>query len=200
MLVMVGGATTLAAHADPAGGGTGLLSAIDVADSKGIRVSQYELSIDTGNVLDTAKLWLSLRLMTAWELYRYGVGLVAYVFDWTLSMTWLNAIVTPLDAAARQIRDQLINPIGLAGVMLLISAVVGGIRIVYGQHRPRDLRHPLRRGRGRRSRGPAGQPRRRRHRGAVDEGPQRRPRDRRHDRRQEHRRHRHQRAPPTPPS
>jgi hypothetical protein len=132
-LVMVAGATTLAAHADPAGGGPGLRSAIDVADSRGIRVSQYELSIDTGNFLDTTKLWLSLRLMTAWEIYRYGVGLVAYVFDWTLSMTWLTAIITPLDAAARQIRDQLINPIGLAGVMLLISAVVGGIRIVYGR-------------------------------------------------------------------
>ena len=132
VLVMVGGATTLAAHADPAGGG-GLLSAIDVADSKGIRVSQYELSIGAGSVFEPARLWLSLRLMTAWELYRYGVGLVAYVFDWTLSMTWLNAIITPLDAAARQIRDQLISPIGLASVMLLISAVVGGIRIVYGK-------------------------------------------------------------------
>ena len=133
ILVMVTGATTLAAHADPASGGSGLLSAIDVADSKGIRVSQYELSIDTGNFLDTTKLWLSLRLMTAWELYRYGVGLVAYVFDWTLSMTWLGAIITPLDAAARQIRDQVISPIGLAGVMLLISAVVGSIRIVHGR-------------------------------------------------------------------
>ena len=133
VLVSVGGATTLAAHADPTGGATGWLSAIDVADSKGIRVSQYELSIDPGNVFDTTRLWLSLRLMTAWELYRYGVGLVAYVFDWTLSMTWLNAIVTPLDAAARQIRDQVISPIGLASVMLLISAVVGSIRIVYGK-------------------------------------------------------------------
>ena len=84
-------------------------------------------------MFDTARLWLSLRLMTAWELYRYGVGLVAYVFDWTLSMTWLNAIITPLDAAARQIRDQVISPIGLASVMLLISAVVGSIRIVYGK-------------------------------------------------------------------
>jgi hypothetical protein len=133
VLVMVGGATTLAAQADPAGSGTGLLSAIDVADSKGIRVSQYELSIDSGNILDTTKVWLSLRLMTAWEIYRYGVGLVAYVFDWTLSMTWLTAIITPLDAAARQIRDQVISPIGLAGVMLLISAVVGSIKIVYGR-------------------------------------------------------------------
>ncbi|HEY5880843.1 MAG TPA: hypothetical protein VIU11_18165 [Nakamurella sp.] len=123
----------LAASADPQGGGSGPFAAVDVADSKGIRVSQYELSIDPGNVFNPFQLWLSMRLMTVWSFYRVTIALVAYVFDWTLSMTWLNAIVTPLDAAASQIRDQLISPIGLAGLMLLISAVVGCIRIVYGK-------------------------------------------------------------------
>ena len=133
ILVMVGGATMLSASADPQGGGSGPFAAVDVADSKGIRVSQYELSIDVGNVFNPFQLWLGMRLMTVWNFYRVTIALVAYVFDWTLSMTWLNAIVTPLDAAARQIRDQVINPIGLASLMLLISAVVGAVRIVYGK-------------------------------------------------------------------
>ena len=133
IMVMVAAATTMAAIADPTGGGSGPFSAVDVADSKGIRVSQYELSIDGGNVFSPFQLWLSMRLVTVWSFYRVTISLVAYVFDWTLSMTWLDAIVAPLDAAAQQIRDQIISPIGLAGVMLLLSAVVGGIRIVYGK-------------------------------------------------------------------
>jgi len=132
VVVLVDAATTLAATADPGGATPGPFTAVDVADSKGIRVSQYELSIPTGTVFNPFQLWLSMRLLTVWNFYRITIALIAYVFDWTLSMTWLNAIVTPLDAAAQQIRDQLISPIGLAGLMLLLSAVVGGIRILYG--------------------------------------------------------------------
>ena len=76
VLVMVGGATTLAAHADPASGATGWLSAIDVADRTGIRGSQYEWSIDPGHGFDTTRLWLSLRLMTAWAV-AFGATLSA---------------------------------------------------------------------------------------------------------------------------
>lgn len=133
IMVGVGAVTTLAANADPAGGGTGPFGAVDVADSRGIRVSQYELSIDGGSVLNPFQLWISMRLLAVWNFYRIAVALIAYVFDWTLSMSWLDTIVTPIDAAAQQIRDQLIAPIGLAGLMLLLSAVVGGIRIVHGK-------------------------------------------------------------------
>lgn len=133
IMVMVVAATTLAAHADPNGSGSGPFGAVDVADSKGIRVSQYELSIDGGSVFNPFQLWLSMRLLTVWNFYRIAIALIAYVFDWTLSMSWLTAVVTPIDAAAQQIRDQLISPIGLASLMLLLSAVVGGIRIVHGK-------------------------------------------------------------------
>lgn len=133
-LVMLAAATTLAAHADPAGAAPGGLSAVDIADSKGIRVSQYELSLPAGNIVtNPTQMWLSMRLVAVWSLYRYGVALVAYVFDWTLGMTWLDALITPLDAAAQQIRDQVITPIGLVSLMLLVSAVVGGARIMYGR-------------------------------------------------------------------
>ncbi len=136
VLILVGlvAATTLAARADPGGGGAGGFSAVDIADSKGIRVSQYELSIGMGNILTSpSSVWLSMRLGMVWDLYRYGIALVAYVYDWTLGMSWLDALTAPIDAAARRLRDQVIGPIGLVSLMLLVSAAVGGVRIMYGR-------------------------------------------------------------------
>lgn len=132
-LLLLGAVTTLTAVAAPSGGGLGAFSLFDMTDSRGIRVSQYELSIDTGGLINPLKIWLASRLLTCWDGYRYSVGLMAYIVDWTISMSWVGVITTPLQAAATQIRDHVVNPSGLAGLMLLLSAAAGGLRMVFGR-------------------------------------------------------------------
>ena len=132
-LLLLAAGTTLAAVAAPKGGGLGAFAVFDTTDSRGIRVSQYELSIDTGLIINPLKIWLSQRLLTGWDVYRYSVGLMAYIVDWTISMSWLSVITAPLQDAATQIRNHVISPSGLAGLMLLLSAAVGGVRMVFGR-------------------------------------------------------------------
>lgn len=132
-LLLLAAVTTLTAAAAPKGGGLGAFAIFDMADNRGIRVSQYELSIDTGQIINPLKIWLAQRLLTGWDIYRYSIGLMAYIVDWTISMSWLSVITAPLQEAATQIRNHVISPSGLAGLMLLLSAAVGGVRMVFGR-------------------------------------------------------------------
>lgn len=132
-LLLLAAVTTLAAAAAPKGGGLGAFAIFDMTDSRGIRISQYELSIDTGLIINPLKMWLAQRLLTGWDIYRYSVGLMAYIVDWTISMSWLSVITAPLQDAAMQIRNHVITPSGVAGLMLLLSAAVGGLRMVFGK-------------------------------------------------------------------
>lgn len=132
-VLLLAAVTTLTAAAAPKGGGLGAFAIFDMTDSRGIRVSQYELSIDTGQIINPLKIWLAQRLLTGWDIYRYSIGLMAYIVDWTISMSWVSVITTPLQDAATQIRNHVISPSGLAGLMLLLSAAVGGARMVFGR-------------------------------------------------------------------
>lgn len=132
-LLLIAAVTTLAAAAAPKGGGLGAFAIFDMTDSRGIRVSQYELSIDTGQIINPLKIWLAQRLLTGWDVYRYSIGLMAYIVDWTISMSWLSVITAPLQDAATQIRNHVISPSNIAGLMLLLSAAVGAFRIVFGR-------------------------------------------------------------------
>lgn len=133
-LLLLAAVTTLTAAAAPkGGGGLGAFAIFDMTDNRGIRVSQYELSIDTGQIINPLKIWLAQRLLTGWDIYRYSIGLMAYIVDWTISMSWLSVITTPLEEAATQIRNHVIGPSGVAGLMLLLSAAVGGVRMVFGR-------------------------------------------------------------------
>lgn len=132
-LLVLAAVTTLTAAAAPKGGGLGAFALFDMTDSRGIRVSQYELSVDTGSIVDPLKIWLAQRLLIGWDVYRYSIGLMAYIVDWTISMSWVSVITTPLQEVATQIRDNVVSPSGVAGLMLLLSAAVGGIRMVFGR-------------------------------------------------------------------
>ena len=131
VLVLVGALTP--AVADPTGAGLGAFGLFDMADSHGLKVSQYELSVDTGGITDPFKMFLAARLLTGWNVYRYSISIMAYLLDWTVNMSWLGAITGPLEHISTLLKDRILTPSGIVAFLLAVSAVVGGTRMIFGR-------------------------------------------------------------------
>lgn len=126
-----------------AAGGTsvGGLSLFDATDSHGIRISQYELSIDRGGLTNQPRAVLTMLLTFLWDTYRWWIGFLAYVLDWTIGMTWVTWITGPLNDAAVHLREAVLQPLGATGfnqqglisLFCLIAGVTGGVAVFRGR-------------------------------------------------------------------
>lgn len=131
---------TVPAWAD---GGTsvGGLSLFDATDSHGIKISQYELSIDRGGLTDQTRAVLTMLLTFLWDTYRWWIGFLAYVVDWTVGMTWVTWITGPLNDAAVHLREAVLQPLGATGfnqqgliaLFCLIAGITGGVAVFRGR-------------------------------------------------------------------
>lgn len=110
-----------------------MLSFIQLKDSHGLSVWQYELSIDRGNpILSTDKWYWSKPVDAAWQFYRDGVLTAIWVLDWILDFGW----VATVGEAVIPIGDGLhttVSQLGLAGLFLTIAGVVGAIYVARGK-------------------------------------------------------------------
>ncbi len=128
--------TTLTGIAYSDDGTAAALGPFDIADSHGIRISQYQLSIDQGGITDLGKGLQSQALTGVWDLYRMLIGFIAYVTDWVVGMTWITWITGPVDTAARSIHDSLLVPLhmdrlGTGGLMGFLVVVAGAIITIH---------------------------------------------------------------------
>ncbi len=119
-----------AAKAAIAGQSNPMLSWIQLQDSHGVSVWQYELSIDRGNPVSAADKWFwSKWVDNAWQAYRDGVVMAIWMLKWVLDFGWLD----PVTAAVTPIADALhttMGMLGLVGLFLTISGFVGAIYIL----------------------------------------------------------------------
>lgn len=122
------------AHSDD---GTGAaLGPFNLKDSRGILISQYQLSLDSGNITDFARVLQSQALIGVWDVYRMLIGFIAYVVDWAVAMEWVTWITGPVNAAATSIHDSLLAPLhldrlGTAGLMGLLLVAAGLVIAVH---------------------------------------------------------------------
>lgn len=122
------------AHSDD---GTGAaLGPFNLKDSRGILISQYQLSLDSGNITDFARVLQSQALIGVWDVYRMLIGFIAYVVDWAVAMEWVTWITGPVNAAATSIHDSILAPLhldrlGTAGLMGLLLAAAGLVIAVH---------------------------------------------------------------------
>ena len=133
---------TVPAWAD-GGASTGALHLFDATDSHGIKISQYELSLGGGGLLDfdPVNTGLNWMLSLVWDEYRWVIGLLAYLLDWTLNMSWVTWITGPLNDAATHLHAAVLEPLGATrfgqnGVIALfcmIAGVVGGVAVLRGR-------------------------------------------------------------------
>lgn len=124
------------AYADGGSNGAAALGPFDLTDGHGIKISQYQLSLDQGGALNPLQMIFYSALTFTWDAYRFWVGFIAYVVDWATSLTWVSWITGPMHAAEQSLRDQVLQPMNLtsisqAGVMGLLLVLAGAAAAVH---------------------------------------------------------------------
>lgn len=122
------------AHGDD--GTATVLGPFNLTDSHGLKISQYQLSINQGGVTDFGTSLQAQVLIGVWDSYRMLIGLIAYIADWVTAMSWVTWITGPINAAATSIHQQLLVPLhldqlGTTGLMGLLVTTAGAIIVIH---------------------------------------------------------------------
>lgn len=120
-----------AALADPSSSTAGLMAPFDVVDLHGIRISQYELSIDMGNPVTSGWRypWAMLIQLT-WTGYTGWVGLMAWLLDFTVGLSWAPPVIGLMDQASVSIRERVMEPLGAAGAGGVLVGLLFGVAVL----------------------------------------------------------------------
>lgn len=109
------------------------LSWIQLEDSKGINLWQYELSINfVDDVLKAGATIASTFTQILWQGYLGCAALAIWFIDWVLSFDWLNIIIGPLTAIGESLRS-VISRLGLAPAFLAIAGTTGALFVFAGK-------------------------------------------------------------------
>lgn len=105
---------------------------INYKDSYGLKIWQYELSLDRGGATSPGKVIWSFFIDTGWQMYRAWIGISCWLVDWTLSFDWLQWITKP----ALELGDALqkvIDRFGAGPTFLSITAAAGVLLMLRGR-------------------------------------------------------------------
>ena len=109
------------------------LSWIDLKDSRGIPMWNFELSVDRGSVVTSAdKMVWSMVADWAWGAYRSWCALALWFLDWVLSFSWVDTIAAPLLTAGDAMQT-VVNKIGLVPTFLTVTALLAGLWFLKGR-------------------------------------------------------------------
>ncbi len=99
------------------------LSWIQLSDSRGISIWNYELSLDRGGITSPDKFFWASITDACWGFYRSGVALALWFLDWVMSFGWLHVVATPMIAVGDAMQS-VVQRVGAVPVLLTIAAVV----------------------------------------------------------------------------
>lgn len=131
--------TTVMAGTTPDGVGgsqlSSLLEAFEVADSHGLAVTDYELSMDDGGWTGKAtgqgiSHWM---VTTSWDLYRVYVAVAVWLLEVATSFSWMEMLRPPLEVVAAALQD-VIDRLGVIPLFLTLAAVVAGGWLLKGRY------------------------------------------------------------------
>lgn len=108
------------------------LSWIQLKDSRGIPMWNFELSLDRGGITSPDKFFWSSVTDWAWGAYRSWCALALWFLDWVLSFSWVSTIATPLLAVGDAMQS-LVNRIGLVPTFLTVTALLAGLWFLKGR-------------------------------------------------------------------
>lgn len=111
------------------------LSALDRADSAGYLISNYNIEylIDLVNTKVAIQGLLAFFITLTWDMYRYGVGIVALLIDLTLGFAWLDYLIYPIEETAKVIDAVLDQIPGVRMLLITLAIGVGILRMWIGQ-------------------------------------------------------------------
>lgn len=110
----------------------GALSWIELQDSRGISVWNYELSLDRGGVTSPGKIIWSFVIDLLWGIYRSCVVVAIWFLDWALSFEWLTVIATPVLAIGASLQ-LIVDRFGVAPVFATAAALIAATWMAKGK-------------------------------------------------------------------
>ncbi|GIG29291.1 hypothetical protein [Cellulomonas marina] len=146
LLVLIGaGSAQAAPTAAPAGavmaaaGGDGSADnpfGFELTDSRGISVWDMNLSVSKGSSWNPGdwdkRMWASV-MDGAWASYRIVTAVEIWVLNWSLSLSWMDWILSPMRGLSELVGD-FMDQLGLMPLMLIILAVVGSWWLLRGRY------------------------------------------------------------------
>jgi hypothetical protein len=108
------------------------LSWMDLRDSRGISIWDYDLSLDRGGITNPLKLVWSVFADIGWHIYTWLVGSAMWLIDFTLSFGWLEPFEGPAEAVSDSLAD-VISRFGALPVILTLAGVVAAILVMAGR-------------------------------------------------------------------
>ncbi|GAA1435932.1 hypothetical protein GCM10009616_34420 [Microlunatus lacustris] len=99
------------------------LSWIELNDTHGISIWNFEMSLDRGGITDPGKFFWSSIVDSYWGSYRSGCALALWFLDWVMSFEWLHIVASPL-LSTGDAMQAVVTRIGVVPTLLTITAVV----------------------------------------------------------------------------
>src|SRR5262245_11109251 len=108
------------------------LSWMNLHDSRGISIWDYDLSLDHGGITNPLKLIWSVFADIGWHIYTWLVGSAMWLIDFTLSFGWLEPFEGPAESVSNSLAD-VINRFGALPVLLTLAAAVAAVLMMAGR-------------------------------------------------------------------
>ena len=108
------------------------LSWIELVDSRGVPVWNYELSIDRGGITSPGAFVWSVGADTCWQLYRSTVIVALWFLDWVLAFSWVPVIAAPLLAVGEAMAS-VVARLGVVPTLLAVAAAIAVVWMVRGR-------------------------------------------------------------------
>lgn len=99
------------------------LSWIELKDSRGVSIWNYELSLDRGGVTSPDKFFWASVTDASWGAYRSWVAISLWFLDWVLSFDWLATVAAPI-LRTGDAMQAVVARIGAVPALLTICAFV----------------------------------------------------------------------------
>lgn len=122
-----------AAAAEPDQDAEGLLGPFSPDDAYGVPLDQYDITADTGSWQDwdrKLQLWLTNSLMS---LNRLIIGACSWLLGWAFEFELAQMIVEPMREIGETYQTEIIDRLGLPGVLLFLGAAWCGIQMMRGR-------------------------------------------------------------------
>lgn len=109
-----------------------MLSWIQLEDSNGIPLWNFEMSLDRGGVTSPDKFFWASIVDTCWGIYRAVCALALWFIDWVISFDWVSVIASPLIRVGDAMRS-VINGIGVVPTFLTLAALLAMLWMLKGK-------------------------------------------------------------------
>ncbi|RVU15131.1 hypothetical protein EOT10_39825 [Streptomyces antnestii] len=128
-VLMIAASSAPSFAADDASSG-GLLDPLNVKTPEGVPVNRYELTSSDDGPIDIA---LQFCMSGIFTLARTVVGFACWLIDWAYRFPILDKLAGPAQSISDAYQNDIIGPLGLAGIFLAWAFVFGLVLVIRGR-------------------------------------------------------------------